>query len=108
MGIEAPNPVKGFVLKSRYLGAIRWSRRGSCGESGCTDSECCCSFCQKPIGVPESDPRWETHPEYCEECDLCRDMIPIQLFRGEGKQMEQASFHKACFLTVAWLPARAG
>jgi hypothetical protein len=90
----------GFGLKARYCGAVRWSRRGSCGNPGCTDAECRCALCGEPIGVSEDDPRWESHPEYCDDCDLCRDQVPVMLFRGEGKGMEQAQFHTACFATI--------
>ena len=87
-------------LKSELLHTIRWSLRGSCGESGCDDPECTCSVCAKPIGVPEDDPRWATHSEYCEDCDLCRDQVPIMLFRGAGDQTKQARFHTSCFETL--------
>lgn len=90
-----------FSVKSRFAGAIRWSRRGSCSEPGCKDPECGCSICGEPIGVSEDDPRWESHPEYCGDCELCRDQVPIILFRGEGEAMEQAQFHAACFEKVA-------
>lgn len=95
-----------FQLKARYVNQIRWSRRGSCGISGCKDPECCCSLCGEPIGAEEDDPRWDEHPEWCDDCDLCRDRVPLMLFRGEGKAMEQASFHGACFEKIAWFPAR--
>ena len=75
---------------------LRWSD-GSCGNSGCTDPECCCAVCGKPIGVSESDPRWDTHDECCGGCELCQDSVPFMLFRGEGKDMKQAAFHDACF-----------
>ncbi|HLG97204.1 MAG TPA: hypothetical protein VKX49_12905 [Bryobacteraceae bacterium] len=75
---------------------LTWSN-GSCGNPGCTDPECCCSLCGKPIGVSEDDPRWDRHDEYCDDCDLCRDQVPVMLFRGEGKAMQQAQFHIKCF-----------
>jgi hypothetical protein len=59
--------------------------------------ECCCSLCGKPIGVPDEDPRWAKHDEYCDDCDLCRDQVPIILFRGQGEATEQAQFHVRCF-----------
>jgi hypothetical protein len=89
-----------FVLKPQYLSAVHWSSRGSCGEPGCPDKECCCALCGLPIGVPDYDPRWETHDEYCGDCDLCRDQVPLILFRGEGKRMKQAQFHMACFQKI--------
>lgn len=85
-----------FVLKKRYQGRIRWSRRGSCGNPGCKDSECGCSLCGKPIGVSEDDPRWDDHDDWCGDCELCRDQVPLILFHGEGKRVEQAQFCHAC------------
>jgi hypothetical protein len=85
---------------------IRWSNRGSCGNSGCADPECCCAVCGKPIGVGEDDPRWDDHPEYCDDCDLCRDRVPIMLFSGEGEAMQQAQFHQRCFEMVAEFKSR--
>jgi hypothetical protein len=87
-------------LRAESAGAIRWSRRGSCGDPGCKDAECCCALCGLPIGVAEDDPRWETHDEYCGDCDLCRDQVPLMLFRGSGKRMQQAQFHTRCFEKV--------
>jgi hypothetical protein len=86
-----------FKIRPDMAELIRWSRRGSCGEPGCTDEQCCCAFCSKPIGVPDHDPRWLDHSEDCYECELCIDAVPFVLFRGEGKQMEQAQFHTVCF-----------
>jgi hypothetical protein len=86
-----------FSLRPELMRFVRWSRRGSCGEPGCKDPECCCSLCNQPIGVSDDDPRWDEHDEWCDDCDLCRDRVPLMLFRGEGKQCEQASFHGACF-----------
>lgn len=54
-----------------------------------------------PIGVAEDDPRWDAHDEYCDDCDLCRDRVPIILWRGKGKAMEQAQFHNQCFTKIA-------
>lgn len=85
-----------FIIKPQYDGAIRWSKRGTCGNPGCTDPECGCSFCGSPIGVAEDDPRWEAHGDWCGDCDLCRDQVPLVLFRGEGKDMEQAQFCWSC------------
>jgi hypothetical protein len=90
---------------------IHWSMRGSCGNPGCTDPECCCSFCGLPIGAREDDPRYETHGEedcYDPNCELCVDRVPLVLFRGEGKQLEQAQFHDACFRQIInWRGAEA-
>ncbi len=88
--------VADFVLKPQYVNAIHWSRRGACGNAGCKDPECCCAFCRLPIGVSEDDPRWDDHEEWCDDCELCRDRVPLILFRGEGKKMEQAQFHQKC------------
>jgi hypothetical protein len=90
-----------FIVRPDLFEFVRWSKRGSCGEAGCTDPECCCSLCQKPIGVSEDDPRWHDHDEYCGACGLCEDSAPPMLFRGEGKQMEQAMFHTKCFSRIA-------
>jgi hypothetical protein len=84
---------------------IKWSKRGSCGNAGCKDPECCCALCGLPIGVSEADPRWDEHDEWCDDCDLCRDRVPIILFRGEGEEMDQAQFHQKCFETIAEVTA---
>jgi hypothetical protein len=94
-----------FELRPDVMRRVRWSRRGSCGMSGCSDPECCCSLCRRPVGVAEDDPRWATHDEDCADCELCRDQVPLMLFRGQGKEMEQAIFHNACF-EQAMMPAR--
>jgi hypothetical protein len=91
-----------FEIKARFAGRIRWSKRGSCGEAGCSDPECCCALCLLPIGVPDDDPRWESHSEWCDDCDLCRDRVPAALFRGEGRKMEQAQFHTKCFEKIVF------
>lgn len=93
--------VAAFELRPQYVAAIRWSLRGSCGNSGCRDPGCCCAFCQLPIGVSEDDPRWDDHSEFCDDCELCRDRVPIILFRGEGKATEQAQFHQARFEKIS-------
>jgi hypothetical protein len=90
-----------FTIRPEYAGRIHWNRRGSCGNAGCKDPECCCSFCARPIGVDEDDPRWEDHDEYCGDCDLCRDQVPIIMWRGEGERTEQAQFHIWCFERIA-------
>lgn len=90
-----------FAIRPEFASRIVWNTRGSCGNSGCTDPECCCSFCAKPIGVSEEDPRWDAHPECCDDCDLCRDQVPIMLFHGEGERWKQAQFHLRCFEQVA-------
>ena len=92
-----------FAIRPEFAEAIHWNSRGSCGESGCKDPECCCSLCARPIGVSENDPRWDEHDEYCDDCDLCRDRVPLILFRGEGKAMKQAQFHQRCFEQIAVL-----
>jgi hypothetical protein len=81
------------------MAEVRWSK-GSCGEAGCSDPECLCALCAQPIGVSEDDPRWHDHDEDCYGCELCEDSVPIILFRGEGKDMEQAAFHNKCFEKV--------
>jgi hypothetical protein len=86
-----------FHFRAGALEKLAWSRRGSCGEPGCKDPECCCAVCRLPVGVSEDDPRWDNHSEDCGECELCRDQVPTMLFRGEGKACEQALFHQACF-----------
>jgi hypothetical protein len=53
--------------------------------------------------VSEEDPRWEAHDEYCGDCDLCRDQVPVMMFRGEGKAMEQARFHWTCFQQIVFV-----
>lgn len=75
---------------------IRWTTN-YCGMAGCPDPDCVCALCAQPIGVLESDPRWETHDEDCVDCELCHDNVPIILFKGRGKKMLQAAFHNACF-----------
>ena len=88
-----------FSSHARRRGA--WHIRGCCDQPGCTDRYCRCSVCDLPIGVADDDPRWDAHDEDCNDCDLCRDQIPVMLFRGEGKAMEQARFHVRCFEQVA-------
>jgi hypothetical protein len=87
----------GYYIKPECAVQIFWSTRGSCGNAGCTDPECCCALCGRPIGVSEDDARWDSHPEDCMNCDLCRDQVPIILFRGNGKTTQQAQFHSLCF-----------
>ena len=86
-----------FSISAEHAAKIRWSARGSCGNSGCTDPECGCSICGKPIGVPEDDPRWETHDEYCDGCDLCVDEVPLIMWKEDvdGRTL-QAQFHTDC------------
>jgi len=50
--------------------------------------------------------RWDNHDEFCSDCDLCRDQVPIMLFRGEGKDTEQASFHTACFEKILFVRSK--
>jgi hypothetical protein len=95
-----------FAVLPEFAERIHWNARGSCGEPGCNDPECCCSFCARPVGTPEHDPRWADHDEDCDDCELCRDRVPIILFRGEGKAMQQATFHIRCFeRIVRWEPS---
>ena len=55
------------------------------------------ALCAQPIGIPETDPRWDGHDPDCGGCELCEDEVPIILFRGEGREMLQAAFHQRCF-----------
>jgi hypothetical protein len=86
-----------FYYEVVMIPEIRWSSRGSCGNSGCKDPECGCSVCGLPIGVAEDDHRLESHPDYCDGCELCQDQVPFILFQGDGEGMEQAQFHTVCF-----------
>ena len=96
----------GFQIRPDYAWQIRWSNRGSCGESGCKDPECGCALCGLPIGVSDEDPRRISHDEEScldPKCDLCVDRVPLILFRGEGKHTQQAQFHDACWRKmIAW------
>ena len=83
-------------MRPEVAAKIRWSKRGSCGNAGCKDPECCCALCGEPIGVPEEDARWDTHDTYCSDCELCRDQVPLMLFKGKGRAMMQAQFCSAC------------
>lgn len=96
-----------FAIKSRYVALIRWSSRGSCGNAGCRDKECGCALCGESIGVNEFDPRWDGHSEFCGGCEVCRDSVPLILFRGEGNAMQQAQFHQACFEKIVFVRSRA-
>ncbi len=89
-----------FNIRPEIAQQIRWFIKPGCGESGCPDPECCCSLCGKPIGVSDDDPRWDDHDENCIDCDVCRDAVPLILFRGEGKPMLRAQFHTKCFEKV--------
>jgi hypothetical protein len=86
-----------FSILPEFALQINWNTRGSCGEGGCTDPECCCSLCARPIGVSENDPRWDEHDEWCDDCDLCRDRVPLILFRGEGQSNETGAISHAVF-----------
>jgi hypothetical protein len=87
-----------FKLRPEMGDFIRWSRRGSCGRSGCADPECVCALCQKPIGMPDEDEHWRSHDDDgCAGCEVCEGRVPLTLFRGEGKQCEEARVHDACF-----------
>jgi hypothetical protein len=84
-----------FAINAR-VAEVRWSK-GSCGQIGCSDPECVCALCARPLGVPETDPRWDEHSDCCVGCELCLDAVPIILFRGELENCEQAAFHQKCF-----------
>lgn len=84
-------------LNPEVAAQIRWSSRGSCGNAGCTDPECCCSLCGEAIGLPEDDPAVQEHLKACDGCELCDHQVPLILFRGEGKAMQQAQFCNHCF-----------
>jgi hypothetical protein len=87
-----------FTLNPQKMLEVRWSSRGSCGNAGCADPECVCALCAQPIGTSEDDPRREGHDdEVCPGCAICEDDVPVVLFRGEGKGMQEARFHTACF-----------
>lgn len=89
-----------FKIRADIAPFVHWSRRGSCGEPGCSDPECCCALCGLPIGISEDDPRCQGHDEeYCcdPNCVICVDSVPLTLWRGEGDATEQAQFHDACF-----------
>ena len=102
------SPQPAFTISPEMALRIHWSKRGSCGESGCIDPDCCCSFCAKPIGIPENDPRRDMHDEencFDLDCPICVDRVPLILWRGEGKNTEQAQFHDACFRQMMnWIP----
>jgi len=78
---------------------LRWSH-GSCGEPGCADPECCCAVCALPIGTSDEVLEQNGHDPECFGCEMCKDQVPLILFRGEGKDMVQASFHNACFESI--------
>jgi len=86
-----------FTIRPDYAARILWHVRPMCGEPGCKDPQCRCSLCGEPVGTAEKDPRWETHPGDCNDCDLCRDQVPLMLFRGKGRAMQRAQFHGRCF-----------
>src|SRR3989442_1606887 len=90
-----------FTLRPSYLAIVQWNSRGSCGNPGCADASCVCSLCKMPIGISEDDPRRANHDEDCFDCDLCRDDVPIILFRGKGKATQQAQFHTKCFEKIS-------
>lgn len=98
-----------FSLRPESAGAIRWSARGSCGNAGCSDPECCCSLCGLPIGLAQEDPRWEGHYEDCAGCELCRDSYPLTIWRTfAGGRTEEARFHYLCFQKVVRIRSSAG
>ena len=47
--------------------------------------------------MPTWDPRWEDHDDFCSDCDLCRDSVPITLFHEARGVVSQATFHGKCF-----------
>ena len=86
-----------FGFNPELMATVRWST-GSCGNSGCNDPECVCALCFQPIGIPEDDSRRDAHDQVdCAGCEICEDDVPTILFRGEGKDMRQATFHTKCF-----------
>jgi hypothetical protein len=89
-----------FAIRENCAARILWHVRPACGELGCKDPQCVCSLCGEPIGTPKHDLRWGTHPKYCDGCDVCRDQVPLMLFRGEGRAMKRAQFHGRCFETI--------
>ena len=89
-----------YTLVPEFDVLVTWSR-GSCGTPGCTDAECGCALCRKPIGLPEDDPHFES----CDGCELCEDQVPMILFRGEGRECMQAAFHLRCFNSLLMRPA---
>jgi len=95
-----------MMIRPLEAALIRWSKRGFCGNSGCTDPECGCALCGRPIGAADDEPRWDGHDEDCAGCELCE--VPLILFRGEGKNTERASFHNACFKKIAFFRSQAG
>ena len=83
---------------------ILWIVRPVCGEPGCSEHpQCLCSLCGKPIGTPEDDPRWIDHDQECPDCDLCRDQMPLMLWRGKGRSTQMARFHEECFNQIVEL-----
>jgi hypothetical protein len=89
-----------FAFKPDTAARILWHVRPSCNEAGCKDPQCVCSLCGEPIGTPDDDPRWVKHEEDCDDCDVCRDSIPMMIFRGEGRSMQRAQFHGRCFGSI--------
>jgi hypothetical protein len=97
-----------FAIRENCAGRILWHVRSHCSEPGCRDPLCVCSLCGEPIGTPDDDPRWDQHNEdYCGDCDLCRDQVPLMLFQGEGRAMKRAQFHRRCFETIVEFKAEA-
>lgn len=84
-------------LNPELMLTVRWTSRGSCGVPGCAEPDCVCALCAKPIGIPENDPRRDSHYEDCYGCEICEDDVPMMLFCGQGKDCAQAAFHNACF-----------
>jgi hypothetical protein len=65
---------------------VRWSG-GSCDNA---DDSFVCAVCGLPIGVSEDDPKWDG-----------RDQVPMIIFRGEGEDVEHATFHHGCFEQIS-------
>lgn len=85
---------------ARVLWSVRPCSSGDGAGSGCRDPQCVCSLCGEPIGTPEDDPRWMEHDDECSDCDVCRDQVPVILFRGEGRAMQRAQFHTRCLHSI--------
>jgi hypothetical protein len=90
-----------FTLRREFAGAINWSSQGSCGNAGCADPSCVCSFCGLPIGRTDEELENLDHDAECDGCELCADQIPIILWRKRGRVTFQAQFHQACFTRLA-------
>jgi hypothetical protein len=102
MSAKGEKPL-GINIRADMMDSIRWSGRGSCGQGGCRDPECCCSLCGLPIGFADDDEdyAWHDVDSCCDpDCKFCADAVPIYMFRGEGKETEEAQFHGDCWKRV--------